>query len=140
MPTLTLKITPPVDATRARALATALTSLSTTLLGKRREVTAVVVEPLPAGQWFVDGRIPSRPTALLAIDITAGTNSADEKARFVAAAFAELQRQLAPHEGLEAASYVQVRELAATDWGYGGLTQAERAAQRRAPADATAVA
>lgn len=131
MPTLTLKVSPPVDAARAQALAAALTELSATLLGKRREVTAVLIQPLPGDRWFVDGRVPSRPTALLAIDITAGTNTPADKARFIEAAFAELQRQLAPVAGLEPASYVQVRELAATDWGYGGFTQAARAARRR---------
>ena len=130
MPTLTLKLSPPVDAARAQSLAAALTELSATLLGKRREVTAVLVEPLATGYWFVNGETPARATALLAIDITSGTNRAEEKARFVAAAFAEIERQLAPREGLEMASYVQLRELPAGDWGYGGLTQAARAAQR----------
>lgn len=127
MPTLSLKLSPPVDAARARSLAAALTALAHTLLGKRHDVTAVMVEPIPAGHWFVGAQPPTGPTAWLAIDITAGTNSADEKARFVAAAYAELERQLAPGAGLEPASYVLVRERPATDWGFGGLTQAQRA-------------
>ena len=44
----------------------------------------------------------------------------------MAAAFAELQRQLVPGDSLEAASYVIVREVPATDWGYGGQTQRAR--------------
>ncbi len=127
MPTLSLKVSPPVDAARARSLAAALTELARTLLGKRHDVTAVMIEPLAAGHWFVGAQAPSGPTAWLAIDITAGTNSAQEKASFVAAAYAELERQLAPGEGLEPASYVLVRERPATDWGFGGLTQAQRA-------------
>jgi 4-oxalocrotonate tautomerase len=126
MPTLTLKLSVPVDAARAKALAAALTELTATLLGKRRDVTAVLIESLPDGRWFVGSGPATRPTVLLAIEVTAGTNSADEKARFVEAAFAELERQLALEHGLQPASYVQVRELGATDWGYGGLTQARR--------------
>jgi 4-oxalocrotonate tautomerase len=126
VPTLSLKLSPAVDAPRAQSLAAALTALTADVLGKRREVTAVLVEPLPAAQWFVGAAPVTRPTALLTIEITAGTNSAEQKARFVAAAFAELQRQLAPQGALEDASYVQVRELPATDWGYGGLTQDQR--------------
>jgi 4-oxalocrotonate tautomerase len=42
---------------------------------------------------------------------------------------AELQRQLGAGRPLAEASYVTVRELPATDWGYGGLTQAARRAQ-----------
>lgn len=140
MPTLTLTLSGTVDPARAQALSAALTDLSTTLLGKRREVTAVIVQTLPAAQWFIDGRAVAQPTALLAIDITAGTNSAEQKARFVEAAFAELQRQLAPLVVLEGASYVQVRELPATDWGYGGLTQAQRAAQQQHARQASAAA
>ena len=95
----------------------------------------MLVEPLPAGHWFVGGQPAARPTALLAIDITAGTNTAAQKARFVEAAFAELQRQLGTPSELETASYVQVRELAAGDWGFGGITQATRAA-RHSPREA----
>ncbi|UUZ78419.1 hypothetical protein LP414_13035 [Polaromonas sp. P1(28)-13] len=50
----------------------------------------------------------------------------------MAAAFEELQRQLGAGQPLEPASYVIVREVPATDWGYGGQTQAARR-QARAP-------
>lgn len=126
MPTLTLKVAPLQTPARYRQLAQALTTLTAQLLGKRREVTAVLIESLPAGHWYVSGDAVQRPTALLEISITAGTNTADEKAAFVSAAFAELQRQLGEGGALEEASYVVVRELPATDWGYGGHTQQAR--------------
>ena len=96
------------------------------MLGKRPEVTAVVMDDLPRARWCVGGRTVEGATALLEISITAGTNTAGEKARFIAAAYDELQRQLAPDGGFELASYVTVRELPATDWGYGGQTQRAR--------------
>lgn len=65
-------------------------------------------------------RTPPRPTALLEISITQGTDTPAEKAAFIEAAFAELQRQLGCGGPLEEASYVIVRELPASDWGYGG--------------------
>lgn len=126
MPTLTLKTCPPQDAPRQRALADALTRITAETLGKRPEVTAVIIDGLPTGQWFIGARPPQRPTAWLEICITAGTNTAVQKAAFVDAAFAELQQQLAPGESLEAASYVIVHELPAGDWGYGGRTQEAR--------------
>ena len=125
MPVLQLKIAPPQSAERLGLLARRLTELSTQILGKRREVTAVVVEELWPGRWFVGGRPPGEATALLEIRITRGTNSEQEKAAFVGAAFEELQHQLGP---LEEASYVVVQEVPATDWGYGGRTQAARKA------------
>ena len=123
MPMLQLKISPPQSAERLNLLARRLTELSTAILGKRREVTAVVVEELWPGRWFIGGRNPGEATALLEISVTEGTNSAGEKEDFIAAAWQELQQQLGP---LEEASYVVVAEVPATDWGYGGRTQAAR--------------
>jgi 4-oxalocrotonate tautomerase len=133
MPVLTLKIAPLLNPERHATLARALTDITAATLGKRPEVTAVLIEDLPAAQWTVGARPVLQPTALLEISISAGTNTAAQKAAFVRTAFAELQRQLAPDGALEAASYVIVREVAMTDWGYGGQTQQARAdATRRA--------
>ena len=127
MPTLHLKVAPLQNPERYQALASALTSLTAHLLGKRPEVTAVIIDDLPTARWYVGGHAALRPTALLEISITQGTNTAEEKSAFIQAAFAELQRQLCDHTGqLEEASYVIVQELAASDWGYGGHTQLAR--------------
>ncbi len=127
MPTLNLKIAPLQNPERYQALARALTDLTAQFLGKRAEVTAVIIDDLPAARWYVGGRDAQRPTALLEISITQGTNTPSEKAAFIEAAFAELRRQLGHSTGvLEKASYVIVREVPATDWGYGGQTQASR--------------
>lgn len=131
MPTLTLKLAAPHDSERDRALATALTTITADTLGKRAEVTAVLIEDLPATRWFVGARAVQRPTALLEISITEGTNTALQKAAFIEAAFAELQSRLAPGSSLEEASYVIVREVPVTDWGYGGKTQKARQAMRQ---------
>ena len=128
MPILNLSVSPLQNPERYQTLAAAMTRLTVDLLGKRPEVTAVKVEDLPAGQWFVGGRPVEEPTAYLEISVTQGTNTAAEKGAFVEQAFAELQRQLAPAGRLAPASYVVVREVPATDWGYGGQTQ--RARQR----------
>ena len=126
MPTLVLKLTPLQNPERYQALARALTDHTVQLLGKRREVTAVVIDDLPAARWHIGGAPVAQPTALLEISITEGTNTEEEKAAFIAAAFAELQRQLEGDGALAAASYVVVRELPASDWGYGGRTQHAR--------------
>ena len=126
MPTLMLRTAPAQDAPRQRALAEALTRITAETLGKRPEVTAVMIDGLPPGQWFIGAQPVQRPTAWLEICITAGTNTEMQKAAFIEAAFAELQHQLAPGASLEAASYVIVHELPASDWGYGGRTQQAR--------------
>lgn len=132
MPTLSLKVAPLLNPTQYRALAGALTQLTALHLGKREEVTAVVVDDVPAAHWYIAGRDVQRPTALLEISITAGTNTVVQKEAFIAAAYAELEAQLGHGQPLEEASYVIVRELPASDWGYGGKSQAAR--RQKAPA------
>lgn len=131
MPVLTLKVCPAPDPALGQSLAAALTRITAELLGKRPEVTAVLVEGLADSAWFIGSATVKPPTALLEISITAGTNTAEQKARFIEAAFAELNRQLAQGTALATASYVMVREVPSTDWGYGGMTQAARRKQRR---------
>jgi 4-oxalocrotonate tautomerase len=117
MPALHLKIAPLQNPERYQHLARAL--------------TAVIIDDLPAAQGYVGGLDVQRPTAMLEISITQGTNTPAEKAEFVRAAYEELQRQLGHGGPLEEASYVIVRELPASDWGFGGRTQLERQQARQ---------
>lgn len=126
MPTLNLKVSPLLNPPQYCALALALTRLTALHLGKREAVTAVVIDDLPAARWYIAGRAIERATALLEISITSGTNTVEQKQAFIAAAFAELQAQLGNGRPLEEASYVIVREVAGTDWGYAGISQAAR--------------
>lgn len=132
MPTLNLKVGPLQNPERYQELARALTALTAELLRKRPEVTAVMIDDLPAARWYVNAQDVQRPTAMLEISVTQGTNTPAEKAAFVRAAFEELQRQLGQGGPLEEASYVIVRELPAGDWGYGARTQLERQRDRLA--------
>ncbi len=126
MPTLILKVAPLQDPNLYPRLARGLTHLSTQHLGKQAGVTAVVIDDLPAARWFIGGEEAAQPTAHLDVHITAGTNTAAEKEAFIAAAYAELDAQLGYSQGLAPASYVLVHELPASDWGWGGRTQAAR--------------
>lgn len=91
-----------------------------------------MTEVLPAARWHIGGTDVEKPTVFLEISITAGTTTEVEKLAFIAAAFEALQQQLGAGQALEPASYVIVRELPATDWGYGGQTQAARRQARTA--------
>ena len=51
----------------------------------------------------------------------------------------KLEAQLGHGQGLEPASYVIVREVPASDWGYGGQTQAARALAKSSAAQANAM-
>lgn len=132
MPTLTLTISRPqsaganITALPYKALAQALTRLTALHLRKRPEVTAVMIDELPAGQWHIGGEPVQNPTIYLEMSITQGTNTSAQKAAFIEATFTELQQQLGNGAPLAPASYMIVREVAATDWGYGGQTQESR--------------
>lgn len=139
MPTLQLKVSPLQNPSRYRALAEALTRITARELGKRADLTAVVIDDVPVARWHVGGTDVQRPTAMLEISITQGTNTTAQKAAFIASAFAELEAQLGHGQGLEPASYVIVREVPATDWGYGGQTQAARALAKVPVAQAMAM-
>jgi 4-oxalocrotonate tautomerase len=126
MPFLDVKLSRGDTPAEAGAIATELTRLTHELLGKRREVTAVAIDWLPAEQWFIGGEPlagANRRSFFLKIDVTAGTNTKDQKAAFVAAVFAAMENLLGP---LAPASYVVIQEVAADAWGYAGRTQEYR--------------
>lgn len=108
------------------ALQQRATALMADVLGKRAELTVVAVEHQPAAHWSVGGAAlagEGRPLASLDALITAGTNSAAQKAAFIQATHAMLADVLGP---LGSPVYVALREVAAGDWGYDGMTQAAR--------------
>ncbi len=110
----------------ATEIAAELTRITTILLGKRREVTAVAIDWLPADQWFIGGEAlagSGQRSFFLKIAITTGTNTKDQKAAFIAAVFAAMEALLGP---LAPASYVVIQEVAADAWGYAGRTQEYR--------------
>jgi 4-oxalocrotonate tautomerase len=123
MPTLHLRITPLHNPQHYAQLADQLTQLTAKVLRKRPEVTVVMIDDLPAARFGIGGLAAEHTAAYLSIDITQGTNTPEEKAQFIGQAHALLRRLLGD---LHEASYCVVRELPATDWGYSGITQAER--------------
>lgn len=119
---LTIAGPAPTDAARRR-LAAGLTRLMAEDLGKDPALTAVRVETAETGLWTVGGT-PVSPAAHLEATVTAGTNSAADKARFLADAMDLLKAEIGP--GLPLATYGVVREIAADSWGYDGRTQESR--------------
>ena len=102
-----------------------VTSLMAGVLRKKPELTAVLVEHVAAGAWSIGSR-PVVLAAHLDAKVTAGSNTAAEKARFIRDAHALLKSVFGPE--LPMATYVVIDELPGDAWGYAGMTQAERAA------------
>lgn len=102
------------------------TNLMESILGKVGSLTSVLVEQLQTASWTI-GRGPLHIAAHVHATVTAGTNSASEKARFIEAAMNLLKEVLGP--SLNAATYVVVDEVNAQSWGYDGHTQESRRPQ-----------
>ena len=123
MPYLNARISGSPSPEVVAKVAGALADLTTDILGKKRELTSVAVEPVDDDRWFVGGAPVSSQgtrTFFLEIHVTEGTNTKDEKADYVREVFASMQSILG---GLHPASYVVIKPIAADSWGYEGATQ-----------------
>lgn len=126
MPFIDIKLAGPCLPENIERFAARMTELVVDRLHKQRELTAAVVHCMAPHHWHVGGRAVSadgRATFFVEVNVTAGTNTPEDKAGFIAAAFAAAEAILGR---IDAASYVIVREVAADAWGYQGLTQAAR--------------
>ncbi|RWR31140.1 hypothetical protein D2T31_05455 [Sinirhodobacter populi] len=123
MPFARLTLIPAQSSDVIQRLTDDLTTLIAGDLGKRHELTAVLVETPDPARWTI-GAAAYEVAAHLEVCVTAGTNTDAEKRSFVGNAI-HLLRQAMPT--LATATYVVVKELPATNWGYDGETQAARA-------------
>ena len=131
MPYVNVVVSGPSNPTLARTVAQGVTERTGRILRKRPEVTAVSVSFVPAEQWFVGARSLAElglSTFWLDIAVTDGTNTDDEKTAYLGAIFSFMGEVVGPLHGT---SYVRVMDVRAEAWGYGGVSQAERAAQAK---------
>ena len=108
------------------AVRAGLTELMAHVLRKRADLTVVSIAVQPDATVAIGGEAiaPGRWSGRLVAYVTQGTNSDEEKARFLREAHELLARHLS-----EPASpfYIVVQEVPAAAWGYDGRTQADRA-------------
>jgi 4-oxalocrotonate tautomerase len=102
---------------------TEMTELMAATLGKRADLTSVLVEQPAAASWAIGGT-PAKVAAHVEATITAGTNLSEEKARFIEKSMRLLRSVLGSE--LNPATYVVVNEVSANSWGYDGRTQESR--------------
>lgn len=109
-----------------REISELLLDLTTRILGKKREVTAIAIDFVEHDSWVVGGHLLSeqnRNSFYFDIKITDETNTKDEKARYIREAFAGFERILG---NLHEESYIYVQDVKAASYGYGGYTQEYR--------------
>ena len=102
------------------------------ILKKAPELTAIAVHYTPREQWFVGGRSLAelgKASFFLDIKVSDETNTAAEKAAYIAAVYADLERLLGE---LHEVSYIHIDDARPAAWGWGGLTQQYRAVKKMA--------
>ena len=110
-----------------RHLQQGTTDLMTSVMRKPIEGTAVLVEQIKQGGWSIAGT-PVDVAAHVEATIGLGTNTPDEKARFMAEMM-ELLRAVLGQE-LREETYVTFHEFDHGSYGRGGLTRGERDRRR----------
>ena len=94
---LTLDRAPSTD--DRRRLADALTELTAAVLGKDYSLTALAIEVIPSAHWTIAAETlveRKQASAHLDVKVTAGTNTAAEKADFIERAYRALETVLGP--------------------------------------------
>lgn len=126
MPILNVKISQPASPALTETVSETLLELTTRILRKKRELTAITLTYVPPEQWVVGGNTlaaQGKNSFYFDIKVVDGTNTKDEKARYVAECFAAFGQLLAP---LHEESYIHVQDVRADAYGFGGLTQEYR--------------
>lgn len=123
MPILNVKVSAQRSAELSAQITETLLELTSRILGKRRDLTAVTIEYVDPRDWFIAGKSLAelrKSSFYFDVKVVDETNTKAEKARYVAEAFEAFGRLLGD---LHHESYVYVQDVRATAYGFGGRTQ-----------------
>ena len=126
MPILNVKVSGQKNVATTKAINELLLDLTHRILGKKKEVTSIVIDYVDPDCWFVGGKPLSeqdKSSFYFDIKVTDETNTKDEKAQYIQEAFSGFERILG---SLHEESYIYVQDVRATSYGYGGKTQEYR--------------
>jgi len=126
MPVLNMKVSGPRHSGKVEAITNLLLDLTTNVLGKKRELTAITFQFIDSQDWVVGGTPLSqlgKSSFYFDIKVTDETNTKDEKARYIKGVFEGMSDILGVvHEE----SYIYIEDVRAAAYGYGGKTQEYR--------------
>lgn len=126
MPILKVKVSAVDSEPTTGDVAAMLQELTTRVLGKKPEVTSILVERVDPADWVVGGRTlleQGKSSFYFDIKITDETNTKAEKAQYIREAFDGFAKMLGD---LHEESYIHVEDVRAAAYGYGGRTQEAR--------------
>lgn len=127
MPILSVQLSTPPMPKQSAAVAALLSRLTADILHKKPEVTSIAITHVNPAHWFVGGMSlheQEKTSFFLDVHITDETNTADEKALYIAEVFTQMAALLG---NLHHESYIHVHDVRAAAYGYGGVTQQYRA-------------
>lgn len=123
MPILNVKVSVQRSDEMTRAISGMLLDLTTRILGKKPEVTAIAIDYVDPRDWVAGGETlasQGKTSVYFDVKITDETNTKDEKASYIREAFAGFSSLLG---NLHEESYIYVQDVRADAYGYGGRTQ-----------------
>jgi 4-oxalocrotonate tautomerase len=126
MPILNVKVSATKSPELTKKISEMLLDLTTRILKKKREVTAIAIDFIAHDSWVVGGQLLSeqkKNSFYFDIKITDETNTKDEKALYIKEAFAGFAEILG---NLHEESYIHVQDVKAASYGFGGYTQEYR--------------
>jgi 4-oxalocrotonate tautomerase len=126
MPILNVKVSGEKSAEKVAVISDMLLELTSSVLGKKRNVTAITIQFVDADSWVIAGKPLTehrKSSFYMDIKVTDETNTKDEKARYIAEVYAGFARILGE---LHEESYIYVEDVRAASYGYGGRTQEYR--------------
>jgi 4-oxalocrotonate tautomerase len=126
MPILNVKVSGTKSAETTKQITDLLLDITTRILKKKREVTAIAIDYVDRDCWMVGGRLLSeqgKNSFYFDIKVTDETNTKDEKAQYIKEAFEGFEKILG---NLHEESYVYIVDVRATAYGFGGKTQEYR--------------
>jgi 4-oxalocrotonate tautomerase len=126
MPILNVKVSAVRSPELGRRIAARLLELTSRILHKKPEVTAITIDYVDHDSWLIAGRTlgeHGKNSFYFDIRITDETNTKDEKAQYIREAFAAFEDLLG---NLHEESYIHVMDVRAASYGYGGTTQEYR--------------
>ena len=126
MPILLVKISAQKTPEMSKAVGNTLLELTSRILGKKPEVTSIVIDYVDPHDWIVGGRSlveHGQSSVYFDAKVTDETNTKAEKAQYIHESFEAFSRLLG---NLHHESYVYVQDVRAAAYGYGGKTQEYR--------------
>ena len=126
MPILNVKIAAEKSPALTAQVAASLIELTSRILKKKPEVTAIAITYVSPDDWIIAGvplSVHGKTSFYFDIKITDETNTKAEKEQYIREAFAAFERLLG---NVHEESYIYVQDVRAASYGYGGRTQEYR--------------